>query len=279
MITQLQAWDQPPVGDRSDARVREASTVDAVDLGWPLAVLLALLALAAAGVVRLSGLGSWRTPLTAAARAVVQLGVVSLVIRFVLDSMAWTTAFLALMVAVAAGTAARRVTGSLRPAAGWLLLPILAGVLPTVGLCLASTVVPLEPVAVLPVVGILVGGAMTATTLAGRRTAEELDGHYGAYEAALSLGLPRRAAVGVVARPAAALALVPGQDQTRTVGLVTLPGAFVGVLLAGASPVEAGAAQVLVLVALLAVQSVAAAVTVELLAGGRLPVRGVPLPQ
>jgi len=35
---------------------------------------------------------------------------------------------------------------------------------------------------------------------------------------------------------AAALALVPGLDQTRTVGLVTLPGAFVGVLLAGASP-------------------------------------------
>jgi len=58
---------------------------------------------------------------------------------------------------------------------------------------------------------------------------------------------------------------------------VTLPGAFVGVLLAGASPVEAGAAQVLVLVALLAVQSIAAALTVELIAAGRIPVAGRPL--
>ena len=47
------------------------------------------------------------------------------------------------------------------------------------------------------------------------------------------MGLSRREAVSLVARPAAALALVPGLDQTRTVGLVTLPGAFVGVLLAG----------------------------------------------
>lgn len=70
---------------------------------------------------------------------------------------------------------------------------------------------------------------------------------------------------------------MPGLDQTRTVGLVTLPGAFVGVLLAGASPVQAGAAQVLVLVGLLLVQSTAAAVVVELVAAGRLPVDGAPL--
>lgn len=54
-------------------------------------------------------------------------------------------------------------------------------------------------------------------------------------------------------------ALLPGLDQTRTVGLVTLPGAFVGMLLGGASPVEAGAVQLFVLVALMAVQVVAVA--------------------
>lgn len=70
-----------------------------------------------------------------------------------------------------------------------------------------------------------------------------------------------------MARPAAALALVPGLDQTRTVGLVTLPGAFVGVLLAGASPVQAAAVQVLVLIALLLVQVLAVTVTVELISG------------
>lgn len=38
----------------------------------------------------------------------------------------------------------------------------------------------------------------------------------------------------MIVRPAASDALLPGLDQTRTVGLVTLPGAFVGMLLGGA---------------------------------------------
>ena len=98
---------------------------------------------------------------------------------------------------------------------------------------------------------------MTATSIAGRRVTEELTAQRGSYEAALSIGLSRRDGVTLVAREAAGLALIPGLDQTRTVGLVTLPGAFVGVLLAGASPLQAGAVQLLVLVALLLVQVLA----------------------
>jgi putative ABC transport system permease protein len=62
------------------------------------------------------------------------------------------------------------------------------------------------------------------------------------------------------------------------VGLVTLPGAFVGMLMAGASPVMAGAVQLFVLIALMAVQSVAVAVTLELVARDHLhrPVPGAP---
>jgi putative ABC transport system permease protein len=68
---------------------------------------------------------------------------------------------------------------------------------------------------------------------------------------------------------------VPGLDQTRTVGLVTLPGAFVGMLLGGATPVEAAAVQLVVLVALLMVQSVSVVVVVELVARGKLGASGV----
>ncbi|NUK04499.1 ABC transporter permease, partial [Streptomyces lunaelactis] len=72
------------------------------------------------------------------------------------------------------------------------------------------------------------------------------------------------------ARGPAADALLPGLDQTRTVGLVTLPGAFVGMLLGGASPALAGAVQLFVLVALMAVQAVAVSLVLELVARGRL---------
>ena len=245
--------------------------MSSVQIGWPLAVLLIALAVLAACVTRLGRLGSARHPLVAAGRAVVQLAAVSTVIGVVLGSMVWTSVFLLVMVVVAAGTSARRITGSIGGRGWWTLASILAGVLPTLAIVVSSSVVPLTPTAVLPTAGILIGGAMTATTLAAKRMGDELDSHHGAYEAGLSLGLGRRSSALLVGRDAASLALLPGLDQTRTVGLVTLPGAFVGVLLAGASPWQAGAAQVLVLVGLLLVQSVAVAVTVELIATGRLP--------
>ncbi len=51
---------------------------------------------------------------------------------------------------------------------------------------------------------------------------------------------------------------------------MTLPGAFVGVLLGGGSPLEAGAAQLLVLVGLLAAEVLAVWSVTELIARGAL---------
>lgn len=73
----------------------------------------------------------------------------------------------------------------------------------------------------------------------------------------------------------AATALVPALDQTRTVGLVTLPGAYVGVLLGGGSAVQAGLAQVLILIGLLLAETVAIWVVTEQIARGQLVVPGV----
>ena len=250
-----------------------------VTFGWALAVLLVVLAVAAAAMTRLAGLGRASGVLIAAVRAVVQLAAVSLVIAVVLRSLPLTALFLLLMVIVAAGTSAWRITGSLRLSSWWTAAPIAAGLVPTMVLILLSGAMPIEPIAVLPTAGILIGGAMTATSIAGRRVTEELTAQRGSYEAALSIGLSRRDGVTLVAREAAALALIPGLDQTRTVGLVTLPGAFVGVLLAGASPLQAGAVQLLVLLALLLVQVLAVGVTIELISAGRLPVGAGPLPE
>jgi putative ABC transport system permease protein len=239
----------------------------AITVGPLLVVVLVVLTLGAAATVRLGRLGDGWAVVTAAGRAVVQLGVVSLVIAVVLDQGLLTAGFVGLMFAVASATAARRVTGHHN---WWVALPIAAGVAPVLALLLGSGLVPLRGVAVVPIAGILIGGAMTATSLAGRRALDELRARHGEYEAALSLGLVPRDAALVVCRPSAAQALVPALDQTRTVGLVTLPGAFVGVLLGGASPAQAAAVQVLVLIALLGVEASAILATVELIATGRI---------
>ena len=238
----------------------------AISVGPAFVVVLAGLVLVGTAAALVGRLGVSRAVATASARAMLQLGVVSLLITGVLHSW-WTTAgFIAVMLAVAAATSARRVS-TLR--LGWpVAVPIAAGAVPIGAGIVAARTMPTTTIAVLPIAGILIGGAMTATSLAGRRALDELRHRHGEYEAALALGfLPRDAAL-EVCRPTARQALVPALDQTRTVGLVTLPGAFVGVLLGGGSAVQAGATQVLVLVALLAVEAIAVAVTVELVAAG-----------
>jgi putative ABC transport system permease protein len=226
------------------------------------AVVLAVFVCAAAVVAALARLGASRALVVASLRAVVQLAAISLLIVAVLRSWGLTAAFVASMLTIAAFTSGGRMGRRSLAAA----VPILAGTAPVLALVLLTGTVPMTPVAVVPIAGILIGGAMTATTLAGRRALETLRIRHGEYEAALALGLSDRDAALELCRPSAAEALVPALDQTRTVGLVTLPGAFVGVLLGGGGPVAAGAAQLLVLVGLLAVETVAAVVTVELVA-------------
>ena len=247
-----------------------------VSVGPRLVVVLVLLAALAAGGGRLSGLGQERAIGIAVVRATVQLAVVSAVLVPVVGSLSLSAAFVALMVVVAALTAAGRITGRpvrdpvVRRRVPVVVITVAGGALPVVALVLASGAVPLTGIAVIPVAGILIGGAMTAASLAGRRMREEITARRGEVEAALSLGLPSRDALLLVARDSSATALVPPLDQTRTVGLVTLPGAFVGVLLGGGSPLQAGAAQLLVLVGLLATDVVAVWITAELVARGRL---------
>lgn len=259
----------------SSALVTLASAADVAKL---LAV-VAGCALLAALIRRVSGLGAGRDELVAVARATVQLAAVGAIIAVVLRSWWATLAFLGVMVLVAAWTSAGRMGVAGRGGADyrarvWVLAPIALGALPvTLGL-LASGLLPLAPIAVIPTAGILIGNAMTATTLGGRRSLEALVERRGEYEAGLSIGLLPRDAALLVSREAARLALLPGLDQTRTVGLVTLPGAFVGTLLGGATPMEAAALQLVVLAGILLSQSVAVALVLELV------VRGVvrPLP-
>ncbi|WP_214406492.1 ABC transporter permease [Pseudonocardia lacus] len=245
-----------------------------VVIGWGFAAALLLLAATASVVAGLGGLGVGRATATAALRALAQLAAVSAIIVAVVGSLWLSAAFVLVMLGVAAVTSARRMTPE---RAGLLaVLPIVAGAAPVVAIVLATGTVPPTGIALVPVCGIVIGGAMTATSLAGRRALDELVARRGEFEAALSLGLLDRDAAMLLVRPSAAQALVPALDQTRTVGLVTLPGAFVGVLIGSGDAVQAGAAQLLVLVGLLAAESVAVLVTVELVARGRISRPGAP---
>nr|WP_246127450.1 ABC transporter permease [Amycolatopsis rhizosphaerae] len=231
-----------------------------------LAIVLAALVVLGAVVFRGGGLGPGRAVVVAALRAAVQLAAVSVVLTAVLRSGWWTGLFVLLMFAVAAVTSARRVGVPRRVAP--IAAAIGGGAAPVLALVLGSGVLPPKPIAVVPVSGIVIGGAMTATSQAARRALDELKTRHGEYEAALALGFLPRAAALEICLPTAGQALIPALDQTRTVGLVTLPGAYVGVLLGGASPVQAGVTQILVLIALLAAEAIAVLLVVQFVAAG-----------
>jgi len=239
-----------------------------VVVGPRLGVVLVVLTALAAAVAAAGHLGHDRQIVVAAGRAAAQLAVVSLVIAAIVDSVALSGLFVLFMYTVAARTSARRMT---RASTGWwAAVPIAVSTLPVLAGLLLAGVLPVTGLALIPVAGILIGGAMMATSLAGRAALDELGSRRGEVEAALSLGFADRDAALEICRPAANRALIPALDQTRTVGLVALPGAFVGMLLAGAPPLAAGAVQLFVLLALLAVEAIAVVLITELVTRGRI---------
>jgi putative ABC transport system permease protein len=240
----------------------------AIVVGPTLAVVCLVMAVAAASIYRVGQLGSgWVVP-AAALRAVAQLAAVSAVLAVAITRLWSSIAVLTVMFGVATLTAARR-TGAGRSSA-WVVLPLAAGLTAVLPPLLLSGLVPATGVAVVPIVGIVLGGTMTAVAIAAKRTLDTLGHRLGEVEAALSLGLSERDSRMEVMTRELTDALLPNLDQTRTVGLVTLPGAFVGVLLSTGSATQAGAVQVLVLVSLMLSQTCGVAVVGELVARGRI---------
>lgn len=209
----------------------------------------------------------WAAPV-AALRAAVQLAAVSAVLVVALQKLWSSVVVLAVMFTVASFTAARR--SQARHGAGWLAVAVAAGMVAVIPLLLLTGMLPLAGVALVPVFGIVLGGTMTATAVAARRALDALGEHHGEIEAALSLGFSERFSRMMVIQRPLSDALIPNLDQARTAGLVTLPGAFVGVLLATGSATQAGAVQVLVLIALLLAQVCGVAVAGELVARGSI---------
>jgi putative ABC transport system permease protein len=249
--------------------VTSAATALAPEPDWRLALVLVALVVVGVAASYFGRLDVERETVTASVRGAVQLAIVALVITAALRSLWWSLLFVLLMLAVASRTSARRIDAR-GVQAVWVGSAMVAGVFPVLVLVLGSGVIPFNGAGLVPTAGIIIGNTMKAATLTGRRAYDELGSQFGSYEAALALGLESKAASLLVIQPSAKEALMPNLDATRTVGLVTLPGAFVGVLLGGGTPLEAGAAQILVLVGIVAAQAVTSAVLLRLIAEARV---------
>jgi putative ABC transport system permease protein len=214
------------------------------------------LALFTAGLLALSGitvvLGLWAgvglglLPLWAIVRATVQLAIIALLLRGIL-SVPWTVvAFVLLMLSTASWTAGGRLR-ELRHGRRIAVAGVAAGAAASLVAVFALRLVELDVRQLIAIAGILIGNCMTAATLSGRNFLRASRERRGEVEAMFALGAWPSLAHEDIGREALRESLLPTMDQARNTGLVTLPGAFVGALFGGASPVEAAQFQLVVL--------------------------------
>ena len=237
-----------------------------------LAVAVAALVLLTVTVLRAGRVPVGWAPVLAVGRGGLQLAVVGLALGGVFSAPPTAALVLLIMLGTATWTASRRLVG-LDGAGRAVVMSCVAGAAAALGIVFATGVLPFSARYLVAAGGIVIGGTMTGATLAGRALLGGLRARREEVEAWLALGATPRQAVRDIARTAAAEALVPALDQTRTTGLVTLPGAFIGALLGGASPLQAARFQLVVLAALLAAQAAVAVLLTHLL-GAPSPIPG-----
>jgi len=195
----------------------------------------------------------------AVVRSFVQLAAIGYVINFVfgLESIGAVALLLAGMVLFAAWTSARRAENVPR---AFLMAAVAVGVaaVATLGLLLTLRIVPPTARYFIPLGGMVIGNAMNAASLTIMRIRDDVAEQKLKVEAALALGATSRQAVAPILRTALQNALIPLIDATKTTGIIFLPGAMVGMIIAGADPLEAVRLQIVVLYMLLGSVSIAA---------------------
>lgn len=211
------------------------------DVSW-VGLLCSLVLVAVAVALSLwRGLALERSIVWACTRALAQLLLVGLALQLVIDPdqpLVWSWLWVVGMVLFASYTVRRRATEVPR------LLPVALAA--TSAAAAASLLVifglgifPLEGRTIVPLAGMMVGNAMTATVLASRRLVGELSDKRPEVEARLALGQPWQEASRPYVRRALRDALTPQVETTKAVGLVFLPGAMTGLILAGVDPLDA----------------------------------------
>jgi putative ABC transport system permease protein len=211
------------------------------DVGYAgLAASLVLVAVALGVSLRLR-LRLERELVVSVVRGLVQLLIVGAALAIVVDPktpLVWSWLWVAGIVVFAAATTKRRA-----PAVPGLfgIALVANGVSAAAGFAVAFGlgIFPVQGRTLVPIAGMLVGNAMKSTIVVAERLVEALADGRPEVEARLALGQPGIAASRPILRSALRAALSPQIENTKALGIVFLPGAMTGLILAGVAPVDA----------------------------------------
>lgn len=233
---------------------------------WDLAAAGSLIAFDAVLSIALR-LDLHRRILWAAARMVVQLLAIGVLLRFVFDSRhpALTVAIVAAMAAIAAREMTVRTERRLPGPVGFGLSlgAVTLATLVALGLALATAIRPTpwyDPRYAIAIAGIVLGSVLNAGSLTLDGVLSGAARQRAAIEAQLALGASFRASTAPLLREALRRGLLPAVNQMSAAGVITLPGAMTGQILAGVEPMEAVKYQILLMFLLTGASALAAVV-------------------
>lgn len=195
-------------------------------------------------------LGLEKDILVGTIRSAVQLLAIGFVLQYVFGTHhpLFILLMLFIMVGVAAWNAAKRGKGLpgiyLR-----VWIAIAATELVTIGLLLILGIIPFEARYIIPISGMTIGNAMVVASLFLNQMKREAVASNGEVETLLSLGATPRQAIHKLLKRSTRSSMIPTIDGMKTVGLVQLPGMMTGMIVAGASPLEAVRYQILIMFA------------------------------
>lgn len=204
-----------------------------------------------------------------AARALGQLLLVGAALGIVVgpsQPLAWSWLWVAGMVLIASWVVWRRAP-ELPGVFGIALAANLVTTAVAAALVFGLRVFPLEGRTLIPVMGMTIGNSLTSIVVAATLLVREVSERRDALEARLALGQPWQVAVRPHLRAVLRAAISPQIERTRHVGTVFLPGAMVGLILAGVAPVDAVLVQGVLMYVILG--SVAISTTIITLGGAR----------
>ncbi len=237
-------------------------------IGWVEVVASSALVVVALGLSVWKGLRTERSIVLAAVRAAAQLLAVGVVFRLIFESttaMLWAALWVVAMIIVSVETVQRRVRGIPRVRVGAFLS--LGGALAvSLGILFGFGVFELQPVFLVVIAGITLGNTMPSAVLAADTIAMAFSEHPERIEGLLSLGMDPDSVSRFLTPEAVRRALIPQIERTKVVGLIALPGAMTGMLLAGADAFSAVLVQIVIMYLVLGSVAIAVVVVVSVIA-------------
>lgn len=199
-------------------------------------------------LMRYRNLGMEKEYLYALLKGGVQIFLLALFLTYIFSSPYWYVLIWVLlisMVLVAGRTSAKRAAGI--PNAGKISTPaILFGSVTVISVLAISGAMPLAPQFIIPLSGMVFGNSMRICSLASERFLREIRLGKERIESALSLGMDVDDAVSDVEKQAVKAALMPTIDSLKTLGIIFIPGAMTGLLIAGTDPLVAAEYQMII---------------------------------